>query len=88
MIIGATFALSFWGTSLTLYGNVTLGMNITLTLDGNAQSVNPGGADGQTLAHLQNLNATQHVVGVTTVSASSQSTLTLDRAVVGLGSAT
>jgi hypothetical protein len=81
--------LSFWGTSLTLYGNVTLGMNITLTLDGNTQSVNPGGgSDDQTLAQLENLSAAQHTVGVTTVSGSSQSTFTLARAVVGLGSAT
>jgi hypothetical protein len=86
--IGATFAFSFWGTSLTIYGNVTLGMNITLTLDGNAKSVNPGGSDGQTLAQLQNLSAAQHTVGVTTVRGSPQSTLTFDRAVVGLGSAT
>jgi hypothetical protein len=86
---GATFALSFWGTSLTLYGNLTLGMNFTLAVDGTDKVVSPGtGGDGQTLAVVGGLTEGQHTAVVTAHKGASQSLLTFDKAVVLLGGAT
>lgn len=86
---GATFAFSFWGVGINLYGNLTLGMNFTLAVDGTPQTINPGsGADGQTLAAVQGLSAGQHTALLTAKKGGSSSLLTFDRALVVLGSAT
>ncbi|KIM29252.1 hypothetical protein M408DRAFT_121432 [Serendipita vermifera MAFF 305830] len=86
---GATFAFSFWGVGVNLYGNLTLGMNFTLAIDGSPRAINPGsGQDGQTLAEVQGLSAGQHTALITTIRGGSQSLLTFDKATITMGSAT
>ncbi|KAG8800687.1 hypothetical protein FRC16_002287 [Serendipita sp. 398] len=65
---GAKFALSFFGTGINLFGNLTLGTTFSMNIDGNTVSngLSGGeGADSQILAKVSGLSPALHTLILT-----------------------
>ncbi|KAG8800931.1 hypothetical protein FRC20_002698 [Serendipita sp. 405] len=88
---GAKVALSFYGIGLEFYGNVTLGLRVQVTVDGNLLGDNSGLGNGDSnqnlLKKVDGLSLGQHTVVFTVQAGADRSLLTFDYAKVIVGHA-
>ncbi|KAG9052277.1 hypothetical protein FS842_010219 [Serendipita sp. 407] len=88
---GAKFALSFFGTGIYLFGNVTSGMSYELTIDGNGVSNGLNGnndTEPQMLARVSSLKPAVHTLTLVVKKGNSNGLFTFDYAQVIVDSAT
>ncbi|KAG8815591.1 hypothetical protein FRC18_001429 [Serendipita sp. 400] len=89
---GAKFALSFFGTGINLFGNLTLGTTFSMNIDGNTVSngLSRGeGADSQILAKVSGLSPALHTLILTVKKGEDiRGLFTFDYAQVLVGNAT